>query len=199
MKKMTNDHELLNTFVKSLGLTKETSDFFYKSGKIKHLVKGEPFVTQGEVCKYLGAVLHGNFSFQYCDEEGDTRTVGYNTNGFITEYHSLLTKSQAKYSITATTNAIIFKLSRQQLLDFYEFNMETQRFGRHIAEQLFFHRDNLLFSFRCDAAEIRYNKLLKIIDVNMNSLSLKDIAYLIGVMPETLSRLRRKMQVSDNP
>ena len=72
--------------------------------------------------------------------------------------------------------------------------METQRFGRHIAEQLFFHRDSILFSFRCDSVESRYKKLLEIVDFNINSLSLKDIAYLIGVTPETISRLRRKNQ-----
>lgn len=192
MRKECDDIDLLHKFVSNLGLTQETADSFYRLGKIVHLVKGETFVVQGANCRYLGAVLSGRFSFQYCDEEGNIRTVGFNSNGFITEYQSLLTKSPAKYSITAVTDSIIFRFSRQQLLDFYESNMEAQRFGRNIAEQLFFHRDNLLFSFRCDKAETRYEKLLDIIDVKINSLSLKDMAYLIGVTPETISRLRRK-------
>lgn len=188
------DTSLLNKFVKSLGLSQETSDFFCSLGKIVHLTKGDVFVMQGYPCKHLGAVLSGNFRFQYCDEDGNVRTVGFNSNGFITEYHSLLTKSPAKYSIIAITDAVIFRFSRQQVLDFYEINMEAQRFGRHIAEQLFFHRDSLLFSFRCDSVESRYRKLLEVVDFNINSLSLKDMAYLIGVTPETISRLRRKNQ-----
>ena len=88
---------LLNKFVKSGGLSQETSDYFCSLGKFVYPTKGDIFVMQGYPCKYLGAVLSGNFKFQYCDEEGNTRTVGFNSNGFITEYHSLLTKSPAKY------------------------------------------------------------------------------------------------------
>ncbi len=193
------DTALLHKFVKSLGLSSEASDFFCDTGKIVHLKKGDALVTQGYTCQYLSAVLTGYFSFQYCDENGDTRTVGFNSNGFVTEYHSLLKRSPAKYSIIASSDAVIFRFSRQQVLDFYEFSMETQRFGRHIAEQLFFHRDNLLFAFRCDSVESRYRQLMDTVDFKMNSLSLKDMAFLIGVTPETLSRIRRKMQKPDDP
>ena len=192
------DTILLHKFVKSLGLSRETSDYFCSLGKIVHLAKGDTLVMQGYVCQYVSAVLSGNFSFQYCDEDGDTRTVGFNSNGFVTEYHSLLTKSPAKYSVIASSDAVIFRFSRQQMLDFYELNMETQRFGRHIAEQLFFHRDDLLFAFRCDPVEVRYKKLMETIDFRINSLSLKDMAFLIGVTPETLSRIRRRMQKPDD-
>lgn len=197
---MKEDFEtsLLHKFVKSLGLSQETSEYFCKFGKLVHLAKGESFVVQGYPCKYLGAVLAGNFRFQYCDEEGNARTVGFNSNGFITEYYSLLKSTPAKYSVIAITDAIIFRFSRQQVLDFYELNMETQRFGRHIAEQLFFHRDSLLFAFRCDSVEMRYKKLIETVDFKMNYLSLKDMAYLIGVTPETISRLRRKLHKSDD-
>ena len=192
------DTILLHKFVKSLGLSRETSDYFCSLGKIVHLAKGDTLVMQGYVCQYVNAVLSGTFSFQYCDEDGDTRTVGFNSNGFVTEYHSLLTKSPAKYSVIASSDAVIFRFSRQQMLDFYELNMETQRFGRHIAEQLFFHRDDLLFAFRCDPVEVRYKKLMETVDFRINSLSLKDMAFLIGVTPETLSRIRRRMQKPDD-
>lgn len=192
--KITDDIDLLNSFITSLGLSREASERFINLGKIVYLEKGETFVMQDSVCRYLGAVLSGKFSFQHCDDEGNVRTVGFNSNGFITEYHSLLAKLPARYSITAITNAVLFRFSRQQMLDFYEFSMETQRFGRHIAEQLFFQRDNLLFAFRCNSVEARYKKLMEIVDDNLNTLSLKDMAYLIGVTPETISRVRRKMQ-----
>ena len=189
---------LLHSFAMSLGLSQAASDCFCSLGKFVHLAKGDVFVMQGYPCKYLAAVLSGNFRFQYCDEDGNLRTVGFNSNGFITEYHSLLTKSPAKYSIIAISDALLFRFSRQQVLDFYEINMETQRFGRHIAEQLFFHRDNLLFAFRCDSVESRYRKLMETVNPDINSLSLKDMAYLIGVTPETISRLRRKINKSDD-
>lgn len=190
---------LLHKFVQSLGLSQEAAGHFCRLGKIVHLARGDVFVMQGYPCKYLGAVLSGNFRFQFCDEYGNARTVGFNSNGFITEYHSLFTNSPAKYSVIAISDAVLYRFSRQSVFDFYEINMETQRFGRHIAEQLFFHRDSLLFAFRCDSVESRYKKLMETVNHNINSLSLKDVAYLIGVTPETISRLRRKINKFDHP
>lgn len=185
--------EKLNLFVSALNLSEELTGLFITMGEIVTLKHNECFVRQGEICRYLGAVLDGNLRFSYCDTEGEERIIGFNTNGFATEYHAFLNRLPAKYSIQAMSETIIYRLTYQQVIDFYEYNMEGQRFGRHIAEQLFFRRDDLLFSFRCDTPEERYNKLLEVIDNSWNKLSLKDIASLIGVAPETVSRIRRKL------
>lgn len=189
--------EKLKEFVSHLNLSEELSGIFMKMGEIVTLKRKEYFVRQGEVCRYLGAVLDGELRFSHCDVDGLEHTIGFNTNGFATEYHAFLNNFPAKYSIQASSRTVIYRVTYKQVIDFYEYNMEGQRFGRHIAEQLFFRRDELLFSFRCETPEERYKKLLKIADNSLNKLTLKDIASLIGVTPETVSRIRKKLLMAD--
>ena len=187
----------LKEFVYRLNISEELSGVFMEMGEIVTLKRKEYFVRQGEPCRYLGAVLDGQFRFSHCDTEGEERTIGFNTNGFVTEYYALLNHVPARYSIQTISEAVVYRLTYQQVIDFYEYSMEGQRFGRHIAEQLFFRRDELIFSFRCDTPEERYKKLLKVADHSMNKLTLKDVASLIGVTPETVSRIRRKLSDED--
>lgn len=187
----------LKEFVSRLNISEELSGVFMGMGEIVNLKRKEYFVRQGEPCRYLGAVLDGQFRFSHCDAEGEERTIGFNTNGFVTEYYALLNHVPARYSIQTISEAVVYRLTYQQVIDFYEYSMEGQRFGRHIAEQLFFRRDELIFSFRCDTPEERYKKLLKVADHSMNKLTLKDVASLIGVTPETVSRIRRKLSDED--
>lgn len=189
--------EKLNKFISTINLSDELAGIFIKLGEVVVLKRNEYFVRQGEVCRYLGAVLDGNLRFSHCDADGEERTIGFNTNGFATEYHAFLNQLPAKYSIQAISETVIYRLTYKQVIGFYEYNMEGQRFGRHIAEQLFFRRDELLFSFRCDTPEDRYKKLQKTANNSLNKLTLKDIASLIGVTPETVSRIRRKLQEND--
>lgn len=187
----------LKEFVSRLNISEELSGVFMEMGEIVNLKRKEYFVRQGEPCRYLGAVLDGEFRFCHCDADGEERTIGFNTNGFVTEYYALLNRTPARYSIQAISETVIYRISYQQVIDFYEYSMEGQRFGRHIAEQLFFRRDELIFSFRCDTPEERYKNLLKVVDHSMNKLTLKDVASLIGVTPETVSRIRRKLSDED--
>lgn len=191
--------ERLNKFVSEMNFSEEIAAIFRESGEIVVLKRKEYFVRQGEVCRYLGAVLDGNLRFSHCDADGRERTIGFNTNGFATEYHAFLSHLPAKYFIQAISETVIYRMTYKQVIDFYEYNMESQRFGRHIAEQLFFRRDDLLFSFRCDTPEERYKKLLDVADNSMNRLTLKDIASLIGVTPETVSRIRKKIHKTGSP
>lgn len=187
----------LKEFVSRLNISEELSGVFMEMGEIVNLKRKEYFVRQGEPCRYLGAVLDGELRFSYCNADGEERTIGFNTNGFATEYYALLNRTPARYSIQAISETVIYRIPYQQVIEFYEYSMEGQRFGRHIAEQLFFRRDELIFSFRCDTPEERYSNLLKVVDHSMNKLTLKDVASLIGVTPETVSRIRRKLSDKD--
>lgn len=47
-------------------------------------------------------------------------------------------------------------LSIKQLNDYWETNMDTQRFGRLVAEEMFIEMYGRLLGFYCDTAEQRY-------------------------------------------
>ena len=59
----------LKEFVSRLNISEELSNVFMEMGEIVNLKRKEYFVRQGEPCRYLGAVLDGEFRFCHCDAD----------------------------------------------------------------------------------------------------------------------------------
>lgn len=72
--------------------------------------------------------------------------------------------------------------------------MDTQRLGRYIAETMFAEIYQRLLGFYYDSPEQRYQALMKRCPNLQELITLKEIALFLGVTPETLSRIRKKLQ-----
>ena len=72
--------------------------------------------------------------------------------------------------------------------------MNTQRLGRLVAEEHFIEIYRRLLGFYCETAEQRYISLLKRCPNLPQYITLKEIASFIGVTPETVSNIRRKLR-----
>ena len=68
-----------------------------------------------------------------------------------------------------------------------------------MAEPLLNDVSTRLLSMYCDSPEECYTKLINRYPDIVNLISLKEIASLIKVAPETLSRIRRKLTLQPNP
>ena len=73
--------------------------------------------------------------------------------------------------------------------------METQRLGRYVAENLYEMVYERLLDSYC-TPEIRYQRLMKRCPDLKDTVPLKSIASFLGVTPETVSRIRRKLRNS---
>ena len=80
----------------------------------------------------------------------------------------------------------VHEISRHDIIEYWETDMKTQRFGRHVAESLFEMVYERLLDSYC-TPEIRYRNLTEVVP-------LKNIASFLGVTPETISRIRRKLE-----
>lgn len=98
----------------------------------------------------------------------------------------------ASIYIQASTDCTVYLLSFSELNDFWETDMNTQRLGRNLAETMFSEIAQRLYSFY-DTPEQRYIKLIKRCPQLLERLTLKEIASFIGVAPETISRIRKKL------
>lgn len=71
--------------------------------------------------------------------------------------------------------------------------MEWQRLGRLVAEQLFVMTYKRLLDSYCTTPEERYMDLMRHYPQLKELLPLREIASFIGVTPETVSKIRRKL------
>lgn len=169
-------------------------NLFLEKGKSLEFKKKDYFVRQNEPCKYVGFVQSGIFRYTRINNEGDEHIVGYSfTDNFVCDYPSLIKRLGSLTNIQAITDCAVFVLSTKELTDYWETNMNTQRFGRMVAEEHFVEIYRRLLDFYCNTPEQRYTSLLDRCPDLPQYITLKEIASFLGVTPETVSHIRRKL------
>lgn len=172
----------------------EFKKLFFEKGKSIEIKKKDYFVRQNESCKYVGLIQSGVFRYTRIDSGGNEHIVGYSfTEDFVCDYPSLIKRIESLTSIQAATNCSILVLSMKELNDYWETSINTQRLGRLIAEEIFIELYGRLLGFYCDTAEQRYISLLERCPNLPQHISLKEIASFLGVTPETISHIRKKL------
>ena len=169
-------------------------DLFHEKGKQRIYRKKNFFIRQNEIERFAGWVKEGTFQYTYIDEEGEEHIVGYSfTNEFVCDYSSFMKGSLSLVNIQALTDCSVYEISRHDIIECWETNMETQRLGRYVAENLYEMVYERLLDSYC-TPEIRYQRLMKRCPDLKDTIPLKSIASFLGVTPETVSRIRRKLE-----
>ena len=136
-------------------------DLFARKGILRTYHKKDFFIRQNEVERFAGWVKHGTFQYTHIDEEGEEHIVGYAfTDEFVCDYSSFMKSCLSAVSIQALTDCSVYEISRHDIIECWETNMETQRLGRYVAENLYEMVYERLLDSYC-TPEIRYQKLMK--------------------------------------
>lgn len=161
--------------------------------EIKVLKKGEHLIKQGQVCNHVFFVNYG-FTRVYKEVKGREISSGFiGANQYISAYDSFLTRQPSHENIDVIEDAELLLLSYDQMQHLYDRYPVYQIFGRKIAEQLFImvsQRSNALLLL---TPEERYKNMIQNESKLLQQVPQYMLASYIGVTPEHLSRIRKKM------
>lgn len=169
-------------------------NFFLEEGRPEVLEKQDCFVRQGERASLVAYVEDGMFRFVRTDSAGNEHVVGYSfRDSFVAEYSSCLCGRPALADVQALVRSRLYVLPYERLKLFWERSPEHQRLGRVVAEQMFVMAYRSLLDSYCCTPEERYVELMQTYPDLKEQRPLKEIASYIGVTPETVSAIRRKL------
>lgn len=130
---MTLQMNEFNTYLKNLDYS-HIKDLCVEKGKLRTYRKKDFFICQNEIERFAGWVKEGTFQYTYIDEEDEEHIVGYSfTNEFVCDYSSFMKGCLSLVNIQAIADCSVYEISRHDLIEYLETNMETQRFGRYVA------------------------------------------------------------------
>jgi CRP-like cAMP-binding protein len=159
----------------------------------KAIKKHDFFVREGELCNYVAFINKGSVRITY-NKDGEEQVGGFFVKGdWVSEYGSFLGRQPSVYSINAIENTELFLLNYDKMQQLYDRGKPFERFGRIVAEQLFLITVERQISFLLQTPEERYRKLLEDQPHLFNLVSLKQIASFLGIKPESLSRIRKRI------
>ena len=131
-----------------------------KKGSNVYTTKKDFFIRQNEISRFAEWVENGTFQYTYIDGEGEEHIVGYSfTNEFVCDYSSFMKGSLSLVNIQAITDCSVYEISRHDIIEYWETDMETQRFGRCMWPRVYmkWYMDDC--SIRIARPEIRYRRL----------------------------------------
>jgi CRP-like cAMP-binding protein len=161
--------------------------------EIKELRKDECFLEPGKVCNKFAFVNKGLFRHSIFNN-GEEKTIYFSSdNDFICDYESFINKIDSKKAITAMENTTIAFISYKNMQIFYNKVSSGERFGRLLLEEIYVKVINHIISSHIDSAEQKYLNFLSSYSHLQQRIPQYYIASFVGVAPQSLSRIRRKL------
>lgn len=184
--------ELLNMINSFQQLDLETEKAVRRYFVKEKFQKGEFIITEGKICSKIYFIKSGLVR-RFCLEDGIEATKWiYTDNQFITSLSSFFEQKPSFENFLASEETILYSLSfqdEQVLLEyplFSKFHIKLLR--AYLSKLNEFHH-----FYTSMSAHEKYLFLLNSLPQIILKAKLKDVASLIGVSPETLSRIRAQI------
>jgi len=190
--------KLLRNSIKSLSnIPDELIDNLFNICKLVHVKKGEMFLMAGDVPAYMGFNLNGIFRLYYIDDNGNDLTKGFSTVGkFVVSYSALVQKRPSYFFIEAMVDTDILHFRYSEWMQMVEKDIRWYPFIFKLVESVYIMKEMREKSFLLDNATTRYLNFRKNYPDLENKIKLYHVASFLGITPEALSRIRKKLKLT---
>lgn len=158
----------------------------------RQVKKGDYLLKQSRPCTQLSFIQSGQVRV-YTNIEDKEITQWICTQGyFITDLAAFIFNTPARWNLQALTDCELYTI---ELKDYNELGKELPEW--HKLEKMFIAKCFIILEERVNShlymtAEERYHKLFRLQPDLFNTVPLQYLASMLGMTPETLSRLRKK-------
>jgi CRP-like cAMP-binding protein len=185
---------LISSISKRISLTIEEIAFFTSLLKSKFLANGEFLLREGDICKHESFVVKGCLKTYYLDENGLEHIIDFSIEEWwADDLYSLLTQTASKSNIKAIEDTDILQIGKTDLELLYQKIPKFERFFRILFQNAYIaQRDQINLALSASAEE-RYILFLEKKPYAEKRFSQKDIASYLGITPQFLSTLKKRL------
>lgn len=158
----------------------------------RQVKKGDYLLKQGRQCTHLSFIQAGQVRV-YTTIEDKEVTQWISTQGyFITDLASFVFNTPARWNLQALTDCELYTIELEGYTELGAAIPEWHRLEKLFIAKCFVILEERVNSHLYMTAEERYHKLLSLQPDLFNTVPLQYLASMLGMTPETLSRLRKK-------
>jgi CRP-like cAMP-binding protein len=185
---------LISSISRRISLTGEEIEFFTSLLKSKSLTSGEYLLREEDVCKYESFIVKGCLKTYYQDENGFEHIIDFSIEEWwADDLYSFLTQTASKSNIRAIEDTDILQIGKTDLELIYQKIPKFERFFRILFQNAYIaQREQINLALSASAQE-RYLLFVKKKPYAEKRFSQKDIASYLGITPQFLSTLKKKL------
>lgn len=185
---------LIASISRHISLDAEEVEYFTSLLRSKFLANGEFLLREGDVCKHESFVTSGCLKTYYLDENGFEHIIDFSIEEWwADDLYSLLTQTASKSNIKAIEDTEILQIGKTDLELLYKKIPKFERFFRILFQNAYIaQRDQINLALSASAEE-RYLLFVKKKPYAEKRFSQKDIASYLGITPQFLSTLKKRL------
>ena len=170
-------------------------DFFTSKLQRRVIPKKTNFLKLDDIENYISFIESGVVRLYIPKENPEKEiTFGFSfKDQFISAYDSFLTQTPSAYQLQTLTETTLLSITYNDLQEVYNKTQIGNLIGRLTAERLFLLKSKREQNLLNLSAEERYMKLFKERPELLKVIPLKYISSYIGVTPQALSRIRKRL------
>jgi CRP/FNR family transcriptional regulator, anaerobic regulatory protein len=174
----------------------EEMKFYEERVELVNVAKKEFLIKIGEVENHLYFVVDGLFRL-YLISNGKEICVDFAfKNQMMSSFLSFKFQKPSIINIQALSDSKVLKLHRSYIDEFNEISKNSERFTRETMELLYCQKLQREITFLTTSAEERYRRIADKQPELVKAIAVKDLATYLGIHPESLSRIRKKVHRS---
>ena len=185
--------KLLNYFNRIMPLTDEEANAIAETMNIQQYKKGTVLLEEGQVSNEAYFVIEGCVR-QYFMVDGEEKTNNFFTEEqWVVSANNMNPQLASNLYLACCEDSTLVVGNSEKGEDLYRRFPKLETISRKIMEKVFAEQQEIMSSYAADTPEQRYLKLLKSRPDLFQRIPQYQIASYIGVKPESLSRIRKRI------
>ena len=168
-------------------------EFCEREGEAVIYHKGDQLEREGDPARWFAYVESGCFKYVKHGISDDREHITWFSfeGEFVVDYPTYLYGRPARTSIVAMMPSRVFRVTGEQMRQFFDQSKETMELRAVIAEHILCQFRSRYLDLHCTTARERYDMLMQRCPGIVEHLDLQDIASFLNVHPNTISKIRR--------
>jgi len=188
------ENKLIYYFKKWVDITESDETIIRSAFEPAHARKKKELLAPNETCRYIYFIVKGCLRSFFVDDKGNEHIYQLRLdNNWISDLESFFSQRPSKYYIEALEDSDMLRISFDRLEQLYQEVPKLERYFRILFQKAYINALERLNATMWESAPDRYNDMLKEHPDMFQRVPLVYIASYLGITPESLSRIRKKI------